>query len=173
MNNNKQIKSKMKELRVEVPEGYEIYKENSTFECIKFKPKGIKTWNDLCAASLNSNEVRVSGYRIWDNYSNIYVTNKLIASDYSRNVFLTKKEAKSSLAMSQISQLMPYYGGAITDEEWRYNCMSKFVITRSKYGVSFVESVCWFHFLAFRTEKQRNDFYKHNTQLVKDYLMID
>ena len=51
----------MKELRVEVPQGYEIDKENSTFECIKFKPKGIKTWNDLCAASLNSNEVREIG----------------------------------------------------------------------------------------------------------------
>lgn len=168
----------MKELRVEVPEGYEIDKENSTFECIKFKPKGIKTWNDLCAASLNSNEVRVSGYRIWDSYSNIYVTNKLIASDYSRDVFLTEKEAKSALAMAQISQLMPYYGGAITDAEWKDCCMRKFVITRSEYGAHFVESVfvgsvCLFHFLAFHTKEQRDSFYKNNEQLVKDYLMID
>ena len=27
-----------KELKIQVPEGYEIDKENSTFECIKFKP---------------------------------------------------------------------------------------------------------------------------------------
>lgn len=32
---------KTKELKVQVPEGYEIDKENSTFECIKFKKKSI------------------------------------------------------------------------------------------------------------------------------------
>lgn len=29
----------MKELKIDIPEGYEIDKENSTFECIKFKKK--------------------------------------------------------------------------------------------------------------------------------------
>lgn len=32
---------KTKELKIQVPEGYEIDKENSTFECIKFKKKSI------------------------------------------------------------------------------------------------------------------------------------
>lgn len=27
-----------KEVKIQVPEGYEIDKENSTFECVKFKP---------------------------------------------------------------------------------------------------------------------------------------
>ena len=164
----------MKELRVEVPQGYEIDKENSTFECIKFKPKGIKTWNDLCAASLNSNEVRVSGYRIWDDYSNIYVTNKLIASDYSRNVFLTEKEAKSSLAMSQISQLMPYYGGAISDEEWdREDVVMFYTIKRIGSKICKGRSITAYYYLAFHTEEQRNSFLENNEQLVKDYLMLD
>ena len=30
-----------KEVKIQVPEGYEIDKENSTFECIKFKRKNI------------------------------------------------------------------------------------------------------------------------------------
>lgn len=30
-----------KELKIQVPEGYEIDKENSTFECIKFKKKPV------------------------------------------------------------------------------------------------------------------------------------
>lgn len=30
-----------KELKIQVPEGYEIDKENSTFECIKFKKKSV------------------------------------------------------------------------------------------------------------------------------------
>lgn len=35
-----------KEFKVSVPDGYEIDKENSTFECIKFKPKSI-TYDDV------------------------------------------------------------------------------------------------------------------------------
>lgn len=27
-----------KEVKIQVPDGYEIDKENSTFECVKFKP---------------------------------------------------------------------------------------------------------------------------------------
>lgn len=33
------------ELKITPPEGYEIDKENSTFECIKFKPIN-KCWRD-------------------------------------------------------------------------------------------------------------------------------
>lgn len=32
---------KTKELKIQVPKGYEIDKENSTFECIKFKKKSV------------------------------------------------------------------------------------------------------------------------------------
>jgi hypothetical protein len=35
-----------KEIKITVPEGYEIDKENSTFECIKFKKKGL-TYEDV------------------------------------------------------------------------------------------------------------------------------
>ena len=35
-----------KEIKITVPEGYEIDKENSTFECIKFKKKGL-TYDDV------------------------------------------------------------------------------------------------------------------------------
>ena len=34
------------EIRIKVPEGMEIDKENSTFECIKFKPKNV-TYDDI------------------------------------------------------------------------------------------------------------------------------
>lgn len=38
-----------KELKIQVPKGYEIDKENSTFECIKFKPiKKNITYRDIC-----------------------------------------------------------------------------------------------------------------------------
>jgi hypothetical protein len=39
----------MEELKINIPEGYEIDKENSTFECIKFKkiPETIIKWDSL------------------------------------------------------------------------------------------------------------------------------
>ena len=36
-----------KEIKINIPEGYEIDKENSTFECIKFKSKNI-TYEEIC-----------------------------------------------------------------------------------------------------------------------------
>lgn len=37
-----------KEIKITVPEGYEIDKENSTFECIKFKKNKKLTYEDVC-----------------------------------------------------------------------------------------------------------------------------
>ena len=38
-----------KEIKIQVPKGYEIDKENSTFECIKFKSiKKNITYGDIC-----------------------------------------------------------------------------------------------------------------------------
>ena len=38
-----------KELKIQAPEGYEIDRENSTFDCIKFKPiKKYITYKDIC-----------------------------------------------------------------------------------------------------------------------------
>lgn len=36
----------MKQIKIDIPDGYEIDKENSTFECIKFKPKPQVYWSD-------------------------------------------------------------------------------------------------------------------------------
>lgn len=42
----KEKKSMQNEIKIEVPEGMEIDKENSTFECIRFKPKSL-TYADI------------------------------------------------------------------------------------------------------------------------------
>ena len=161
----------MKELRVEVPEGYEIDKENSTFECIKFrKKKEIKTWDDLCKHGSSKN----GGFfiRAYGNIDPIDIDGRL--SNSERSVFLTEKEAKSARAAAMISQLMPYYGGAITYEDWADEKMRKFVIDRFRNKVFFDASYAFFYkHLAFYTEEQRDSFYKNNEQLVKEYLMID
>lgn len=38
-----------KEVKIQILDGYEIDKENSTFECVKFKPiKKDITYDDIC-----------------------------------------------------------------------------------------------------------------------------
>ena len=160
----------MKELKIEVPQGYEIDKENSTFECIKFKKKQeIKTWDDLCEHGSSKN----GGFfiRPYGNIDPIDVDGRL--SNGERGVFLTEKEAKSARAAAMISQLMPYYGGAITDEEWSNACVNKFTIRRVGGLVKFGLTMEEYSFLAFKTHEYRESFYNNNEQLVKDYLMIE
>lgn len=155
-----------KEVKIVVPLGYEVDKENSTFECIKFKKKQeIKTWNDLTS---------VSGYYI-DDISVICPVEGGSTIEGNYNIFFTKKQAKSALAMAQISHLIPYYGGEITDEEWKDDSIDKYVIYRDgdKLSTNFVFSYSSFHFVAFHTKEQRDEFLKYNERLVKDYFMID
>ena len=70
----------------------------------------VKTWDDL--------EV-IDGYYIKTD-SKIVEYSERICYEFDKNVFKTKRHALSALAMAQISQLMPYYGGEITADEW-YN----------------------------------------------------
>ena len=160
----------MKELKTEVPQGYEIDKENSTFECIKFKPiRDIRTTEDLIETG-----GRITGY--WINaYAELCKSYNLCYSENSNNVFFSEKEAKSALAMAQISQLMPYYGGSITDEEWESKDMSK-IYTIERIGNKMFRRTSHFNmyqYLAFRTKEQRDSFLNNNYRLVKDYLMLD
>ena len=90
-----------------------------------------------------------------------------------RNVFFTEKQAKSALAMAQISQLIPYYGGEITNDEWEDNSIKKYVIFRDVNHINTAIFCSNYEFLAFHTEEQRNEFLNNNEQLVKDYLMIE
>ena len=156
----------MKELKINIPQGYEIDKENSTFECIKFKPKGIKTIEDLYKSVKT-----FDGYSVFS--GRVEFGNNHIYSNVNKSVFLTEKEAKSSLAMSQISQLMPYYGGAITDEEWEDVHKSKYIIDRFRNRINTANYSISYCYLAFNTSEQRDSFLEHNKQLVKDYLMLD
>lgn len=94
------------------------------------------------------------------------------ASNSNRNIFLTEKHAKSALAMAQISQLMPYYGGEITNEEWG-NSSPKYIIDRYGNMINITFHTNAYYFLAFHTKEQRDMFLENNEQLVKDYLMIE
>ena len=91
---------------------------------------------------------------------------------FDKCVFIDERHAKSALAMAQISQLIPYYGGAITDEEWGNSSTIKHVIVRMEGKLDCAASFVEYIFLAFHTAEQRDKFLKYNKQLVNDYLML-
>jgi len=162
-----------KEVKIKIPEGYEIDKEKSTFECIKFKKKEV-SWRSTETNNLNYIN-KISGYTIGVGSEPLEVKNWL-HTKFNRFLFATEKQAKSALAMAQISQIMANdkrFGGVVTDEEWTKDSMIKYCIKRSgRYG--YPEIVYkHYHFLAFHTKEQRDLFIEENEDLVKDYLMID
>ena len=156
---------------VEIPENIEVDTENSNDTIIRFKKKEqkIKTFQDLID---NKEDFPEGSCYINSSYSDIDSCEVDEFSEDDKNVFIDKTHAKSALAMSQISQLMPYYGGAITKEEWDNDNLVKYVLDRRQNGVNIDIAYSFFEFLAFHTAEQRDAFYENNAKLVKEYLMI-
>ena len=93
-----------KEVKINIPEGYEIDKENSTFECIKFKPiKKYITYKDVCDNIFAKNY----GYYISPS-GNIYAT-PLKGLVYSEGNAPNKKQIERLLALNQLMNIAYYY----------------------------------------------------------------
>lgn len=156
-----------KELKIVPPEGYEIDKINSTFDCIKFRPIKPIRWRDR-------EDKIISGY--WLSSPDDMVLTEYYKRNYHYNygIFTTKQLAKSALAMAKISQIMANderFGGAITDEEWSKGRL-KYVIRRRENCIERDCLNCSYEFLAFHTEEQRDLFAEENMDLIKDYFML-
>lgn len=89
-----------KELKIEVPQGYEIDRQKSTFEKIIFKkiPENPKTWEEYCSLMkgktmyyTNCNNITVSGF-----------------SD-AHDKFVNKKRAEQFIALGKLLQLRDYW----------------------------------------------------------------
>lgn len=164
---NIEARIEAKELKITPPEGYEVDKENSTFDCIKFKPIN-KRWRD-------NTEANISGWYMLTSTSKIYQCETVRNTPNNYCLFATEKYAKSALAMARISQIMANderFGGVVTDEEWKDDNMSKYCILRRGNEIFRDFFMFSFYFLAFHTAEQRELFLKENEDLVKDYLML-
>lgn len=155
-----------KEIKITPPDGYEIDKENSTFDCIKFKPI-TKRWRD-------DKLQLVHGYYITSHSGIQDVYQPCTNTRDNYNTFATLKQAKAALAMARISQIMANdkrFGGVVTDEEWRED-RAKCVLERYLGGINKWKCCDTYQFLAFHTEEQCDLFLKENEDLVRDYLML-
>ena len=93
-----------KEVKIQVPEGYEIDKENSTFEYIKFKSiKKNITHEDICEYLFkNKNSFYITNFGGVDNY--LCVCNAM-----DKNNATNREQLKRLLALNQLLNIAEYY----------------------------------------------------------------
>ena len=106
----KYMEIKNNQLTIDIPEGYEIDKENSTFECIKFKPiEKYLTYKEV-AEKLNKDicffiaKGEIQSYAQYASYDNPGVAN-------------SHRQIEKILAINQLMNIAKYYNG-----DWKPNC---------------------------------------------------
>ena len=149
----------IKEMKIQAPEGYEIDRENSTFENIIFRKaerKLPKAWKDL---------LFVEGWFI-DAKCHIIETGMLNTQEYNKNTFPTKEEAEACVALAQLCQLRDIY-----NEGWKPDWGSK---DETKWCIEFYEEIIGKNayrstrrILAFKTPELRNKFLENFRGLIE------
>lgn len=149
----------IKELKIQVPEGYEIDKEKSTFENIVFKRAGRKLpkkWEDL---------YKVGGWFV-DFHSDVVTSGSMHTGDSVKNRFPTKEEAEACLALSQLCQLRDRYNDG-WKPDWKNSTETKYIIEINR---DYITKTFYNHtkrILAFKTKNIRDKFLENFRDLIE------
>lgn len=128
-NNNMETK----EIKIKVPKGYEIDKENSTFECIKLKPiKKELTYKDIAKGLFDGEPFYTDSYGEVLRLSGKYKKNE-------KNNATSKKQLERLLALNQLFNIAEYYNKKSPKEE-NYIYRINFEKSSSEYFVQ--EDIC-------------------------------
>ncbi len=127
-----------------------------------FKKNKLKSWEELNA---------INGYYVDSSSSIVVSPNYKLTSMANKNIFATEKQAISSLAMSQLSQLMKDLGEEC-EVNWNDNS-NKYCIKRFGKSIEVATNNELFQFLAFKTEKMADMFLEKHRELINQYWMID
>jgi hypothetical protein len=146
----------MKEFKVQVPDGYEIDKEKSTFESIVFKEKNNlpTSWKELG---------EINGHYV-NSFSGVVNTGLHSCEEGNKNIFATREQAEASLALSQLTQLLKAYNG-----DWKpdwSNSKVKHCIDLYNDCWCSAGSVNYNNIFSFETEEKREHFLKHHIELL-------
>ena len=117
INESKTNNMETKEIKINVPEGYEIDKENSTFECIKFKPiKKELTYKDV------AEELFSSSLFTLDTIGRIcYICST--GSKFDKYNATSKKQLERLFALNQLLNIAEYYNKKSPKEEKKIHCI--------------------------------------------------
>lgn len=119
-----------KELKIQIPVGYEIDKDHSTFECIKFKPiKKYIAYEDVCNTLFKNN----TGYFI-DQYGEINFYN-IGTNRCDANNAPSGRQLKKLLALNKLLNIAEYYN----KQHPKQNHTQYYIIKNDKNGYDVVE----------------------------------
>ena len=104
-----------------------------------------KTWEELGS---------VKGYHVSDNVDSIL---SLYSNPWNKQVYRTKEQAKASIALAQLSQLMFVYNEG-WQPDWEDANERKYCITFNVDTLSLSKLLTTQHFLAFKTREIRIKF---------------
>lgn len=119
----------------------------------------VKRWEDL---------KKVIGYAIDEN-SRILSVNWHNSKE-RKNTFATEKQALSSLAAAQLSQLMKEVNGDWVADWVEDSVKYTLLRARNKIGADYCYNT--YHFLAFPTEEIRDTFLKNHKELIEQYFEL-
>jgi hypothetical protein len=151
----------MNRLKINVPEGFEIDKDKSTFEEIVFKPikKELpKKWEDLG---------EIEGCYVNGGSEIKQVTRGQFVTNSHRNIFVTEAQAKASIALAQLSQLREVYRQG-WEPDWNYTGQMKYSIIKLDGKID--STMLWrsAHFLCFQSTEVRDQFLENFRDLIEE-----
>ena len=141
-----------KELKIDVPQGYEIDRQKSTFEKIVFKkiPEKPKTWEDYCSL-MEGKTIHYPDY--------YYIILRSFQDAY--NMFETEERARQFIALGKILQLRDYWVKGYS--EFRYalygDCLDRIAICDWLDNVHYP--------LTFPTKEMAKEFKDCFSELIK------
>ena len=161
----KTIMGNNQEIEFKIPEGYVIDDNKSTkgkIVCKPIEPKCPKSFEDAFAGNT------ISGYEVSSH--SVWATDEQSEKDCVKNRFKTEKQALSALAYAQLTQLMalPCYNGDWVPN-WDDLSQQKYFIIRLKSDLVKINFSSYFCFLAFKSEKVRDEFYHNHMDLIKQF----
>ena len=145
-------------MKIQVPEGYEIDRENSTFEKIVFKKVDDlpKSWEEL---------EFIDGFFVSSLSDIAKIGNNTTNDESNKNVFPTKEEAEACLALAQLCQLRDRY-----NDGWKPDWTNE---TKKCCIYSHSNRICGGYqcgnkrVLYFKTEKLRDKFLENFRDLIE------
>lgn len=151
------------EMKIVPPEGYEVDKEHSTFECIKFKP--IKelptTWEEFC----ETHPIKEEEVCIGTGSSVFRPVSLKRDSTLDRNILPSKKYAEAIRALCQLIQLRDCYNDG-WKPDWNSSEYKECIeIKRDKVTTTY--SIVISKVLSFKSEELRNKFLENFSDLIE------
>lgn len=114
-----------KELKIQVPKGYKIDKENSTFDCIKFKPiKNTLTYDDII--------------------QELFAEHFPYFKDTSKfsNLCTSDKQVKKLLAINQLMNIAKYLNGGDWSPNFEENTPKYYIVVDQHIKLIRIDYTC-------------------------------